>query len=207
MAECRVWDRKRWQSERTTYKIPKGAGGIGVSVGDALDKFHKERAKNHQSALKACDPLEKQLTSYAKKVAKLKPSSKGERYADWAKLVESRLIGNLKDYKRGLQQEAQAVQQYPRVYAQAVADLREIKTEREEWTGDGTFVPTNAKDAAANFGKLAGWATVVASSSPALSMDAARKHHKAFQDLEAVGWTMNVLNQLARTMQAMLAHL
>lgn len=201
MAQCRVWDRKRWQDKRAEYDVPKGAAR--VSVGDALDKFHKDRAKGPQAALKACTELKKVLDNYMKTVAKLKPSKKGEKYSEWAAYVKKMLYGNVTDYEQGLQQEERAEQEYGRCYAQAVKDLRRIKTEFEQFNGQGKFKPSNGAKAEDNLGKLIGWATTLANINPKLKADDINKYRKAVVDLQGVGWTPNVMTKLAVSLQAL----
>jgi hypothetical protein len=204
MAECRVWDRKKWQTKRDEYNVPKGAAR--VSVGDALDKFHKDRAKGSQAALKACADLKKVLDSYMKAVAKLKPTKKGEKYKEWAEYVKKMQYGNVTDYEQGLQQEARAGHEYPRCFAQAVSDLRQAKTEFEQFNGTGKFKPTHAATAEDNLGKLIGWATTLANINPKLNKDDINTYRKAVVDLQGVGWTPNVMTKLATGLQGLPAN-
>jgi hypothetical protein len=113
------------------------------------------------------------------------------------------LRGHVTDYERGLQQEAQAAHEYPRCYEQAVRDLRQVKSELDDWNGKGKFKPADAHDAEENLGKLIGWASTMANISPRVDKADVDTYRKAVVKLQGSSWTANVMTNLATALQGL----
>jgi type I site-specific restriction-modification system R (restriction) subunit len=148
--QCRVWDRKTWQQERDGKNVPKGAAK--VSVGDALDKFHKARVKGPEAAVAAAADLKKVVDLYVATIAKAKPKqagAKAEKYGDLQKRIASNLAANLKDYTDANRELIEIRRRYKTDYEAAALEVRQLGAEFIQWqrTQQGEFTPTNAKKA------------------------------------------------------------
>jgi hypothetical protein len=140
-----VWTRATWVKERdglkTGQKVPQGAAK--VSMGDALDKFHKRSAKGAKEGKAAADELQRTIDSYLKAIQ--------TKYPKLHKRLQDRLVGvELAGYLAEVNNVAKAVQLYPARHAKAVEEMQTVGAEFIRWEqqgGNGSFKPTNAKTA------------------------------------------------------------
>jgi len=139
-----VWDRKRWtdtERKEDGKKVPSGAAK--VSMGGALDKFHKDSAKGLKQAKAASALLAKTATDYADQIAK--------KYPKLSKRIKARLIGyELAEFDKNLNSAAARVREYPEAHKKAVNEMQRVGAEFIQWEkagATGSFKPTNGKAA------------------------------------------------------------
>jgi hypothetical protein len=140
-----VWTRQTWVKERdglkTNQKVPQGAAK--VSMGDALDKFHKQSAKGAKEGKAAAADLQRTIDVYLKAIQ--------AKYPKFHKRIQDRLLGfELKNYLAEVANVANAVKLYPPRHAKAIEEMQKVGAEFVRWEqqgSTGSFKPTNAKDA------------------------------------------------------------
>jgi len=141
-----VWDRKRWtdtERKENGKKVPSGVAK--VSMGGALDKFHKDSAKGLKQAKAASAQLAKTATDYADQIAK--------KYPKLSKRIKDRLIGyELVEFNKHVNSAAARVSDYPAAHTKAVHEMQRVGAEFIQWEkagSTGAFKPTNGKAAEA----------------------------------------------------------
>ena len=140
-----VWTRQTWVAERggakTGEKVPKGAAK--VSMGDALDKFHKRSAKGAKEGKAAAAELTSTIEDYRKAIQ--------AKYPKLAQRLHDRLVGyELKNYLAEVDNVTKALQLYPQRHATVIAEMQKVGAEFLQWEkqgAHGSFKPSNAKEA------------------------------------------------------------
>jgi hypothetical protein len=141
-----IWDRKKWQTERDSAGVAKGACSK-VSAGDEIERFHKDFAKGYEKYASAtqrlvdklgiyCATLEKSKKSadkdWAKRVRKQFVDKGGEMLGDFQKIADAR-----DSFKKGVQI-AKAV--WPKLKTEVMLSLTLAKDERPKIAQMKTFV-------------------------------------------------------------------
>jgi hypothetical protein len=133
-----IWTRVEWQQKRDELKVPKGA--TKVSMGDALDKFHKANAKGAREGMKALTELKRVCSVYRTTVAK------NPKYKPLGDKIERTLEYNINSYAKSAQLIESMIPKYSKAYEAAATELRQAAVELMNWEKagkKGTFKPTN----------------------------------------------------------------
>lgn len=135
-----LWTRAQWQKERDKAGVPKGAAK--VSMGDAIDRFHKANAKGVRDGVKAAQSLQKDLQAYKTAVQK--------KYKPWHDRLVRMFEYDITSYLSDTAKLVPAVQAYSAKHTAATNEVRQLGAEFIHWEGDGangTFKPSNEKAA------------------------------------------------------------
>jgi hypothetical protein len=133
-----IWTRTEWQQKRDELKVPKGA--TKVSMGDALDKFHKANAKGAREGMKALTELKRACSVYKTAVAK------NPKYKPLGDKIERTLEYTINTYAKSVQKIEEMVPKYAKAHEAAATELRRAAVELMNWEKagkQGTFKPTN----------------------------------------------------------------
>lgn len=135
-----IWTREEWRKARDD-KAKNGAavpqGAAKVSIGDALDKFHKANKKGLAEGLKALTALEAALDTYQKTVK--------TKYPKWYARVDKVLAYSIQTFKNNTKLLPVAAKKYPTLYKSAVGALREVVDEFKASDASKKFKPKNDK--------------------------------------------------------------
>src|SRR3954447_8287798 len=132
-----LWTRQQWQKERDTAKVPKGAAR--VSMGDAIEKFHKANAKGVREGVAAAQALKKDLEAYKAAVK--------TKYKPWHDRIVKMLEYDINSYLSDTAKLAAVVKTYTAKHTPAIDAVRQLGAEFIQWERDGSqskFKPTNA---------------------------------------------------------------
>ncbi len=123
-----VWDRKKWQTERDKAGIAKGACSK-VSVGDELDKFHKEFAKGYSKYKEATQRLIDKIDIYAAALDKSKKPDEKK----WAGHVRTVIVDRCTEMMKDFDLIEKARGDYNKGVQIAKAAWPKVKTEALLW--------------------------------------------------------------------------
>jgi hypothetical protein len=134
--EVQVYTREKWQKKRDEAKVPKGAAK--VSMGDALDKFHKAAAKGFDQGEAEAKNLEKAIADYKKQIDK--------KYADFVKKVVGQIEFNLDQYTTYCKQRQTARDNFNNAYKVIRGLWPSLKTTYAKWKEAGSQGSFKDKD-------------------------------------------------------------
>jgi hypothetical protein len=125
--------------ERDDNKVPKGAVS-GVSMGDELDKFHKEVVKGVREGKAACEKLRTAITKHTNGIK--------TKYKPFFDRIKARLAADVDTYIGDAEKVLAAVPTYSKVREEASTQLLLAGAEFQHWEkggSQGSFTPSNAK--------------------------------------------------------------
>ncbi|HKC28957.1 MAG TPA: hypothetical protein VKB75_13175 [Jatrophihabitans sp.] len=215
-----AWTRTHWQGVRDGYNVPKGAAR--VSVGDALDKYHKNRLKSPEAGIAAANELLKTLDAYQTALKKAKPKHTGakeEKYKELDARIARILYINVQQDRKVYNDMIARAKSYSAHHAAASRELQqaagefinwkkraeheEQEAEEEEGTsgsGERTFTPSNARKAKVAFGVLVDDLQTL----EAMGGKITEQHYKALngavRQLAGDNWYEGAINSLIRVM-------
>lgn len=138
-----MWDRAGWVAARDNKGMKGGAvpkGAAKVSLGDAIEKFHKAAAKGVREGYKSGADLQKTLDAYKKAVA--------VKYPQILDPIKKKLENHLKGYMDNAKKIVEYLGQYSKNHAAATQQLFIAGLEYQKWEkagSQGKFKPSNAK--------------------------------------------------------------
>jgi len=133
----RIWKRDRWVKERADNKVPKGAVS-GVSMGDELDKFHKEVVKGVKEGKAAAEKLKTALTKYTNGIK--------TKYKAFFDRIKARIAADVDTYISDATKVLAVVPTYSKVREEASTQLLIAGAEFQHWQkagSQGKFKPSN----------------------------------------------------------------
>lgn len=185
-----VWTRQKWQQERDAQKVPKGAAK--VSMGDALDKFHKAADKGIKTGVPAADALRKAIATY-KSAIKAKHKAFHDR-------IERQLEHYVNAYVTDAGKLTTAVGQYASRREAAATQLRQVGAEFLHWEKAGGrgmgFKPTNEKAAVKAMTEFVDVVKKMPYYSDAIKADDAKAYDKAVYAASGGAWSKTGVEKL-----------